>query len=146
MPEFAGVCNFAAKTMGSCRSHRHLGELHLRQPGSQAQPLQRNFLSDLFQRVRTAGSQQLHFHSRKEYTLNCNWKVYVDNYLDGGYHVPHLHKGLNSVLDYSALHHREWRALLPAIEPDGGFRRARAGLGYAHRAIAPGISGSIPTS
>jgi choline monooxygenase len=24
----------------------------------------------------------------------------VDNYLDGGYHVPHLHKGLNSVLDY----------------------------------------------
>jgi choline monooxygenase len=27
--------------------------------------------------------------------------VYVDNYLDGGYHVPHLHKGLNSVLDYA---------------------------------------------
>jgi choline monooxygenase len=24
----------------------------------------------------------------------------VDNYLDGGYHVPHLHKGLDSVLDY----------------------------------------------
>ena len=24
----------------------------------------------------------------------------MDNYLDGGYHVPHLHKGLNSVLDY----------------------------------------------
>jgi choline monooxygenase len=26
--------------------------------------------------------------------------VFVDNYLDGGYHVPHLHKGLSSVLDY----------------------------------------------
>jgi choline monooxygenase len=25
----------------------------------------------------------------------------VDNYLDGGYHVPYLHAGLNSVLDYS---------------------------------------------
>jgi choline monooxygenase len=36
----------------------------------------------------------------RSYTLNCNWKVYVDNYLDGGYHVPHLHRGLNSVLDY----------------------------------------------
>ena len=35
------------------------------------------------------------------YTLNCNWKVFVDNYLDGGYHVPHIHGGLNSVLDYS---------------------------------------------
>jgi choline monooxygenase len=27
--------------------------------------------------------------------------VFVDNYLDGGYHVPYLHKGLDSVLDYS---------------------------------------------
>jgi len=38
---------------------------------------------------------------RRSYTLDCNWKVFVDNYLDGGYHVPHLHKGLDSVLDYS---------------------------------------------
>jgi choline monooxygenase len=43
----------------------------------------------------------LHWFERRSYTLNCNWKVFVDNYLDGGYHVPHLHKGLNSVLDYS---------------------------------------------
>jgi choline monooxygenase len=34
--------------------------------------------------------------------LDCNWKVFVDNYLDGGYHVPHLHKGLDSVLDYAS--------------------------------------------
>ena len=27
--------------------------------------------------------------------------MFVDNYLDGGYHVPHLHKGLDSVLDYT---------------------------------------------
>ena len=38
---------------------------------------------------------------RRHYTVDCNWKVFVDNYLDGGYHVPHLHKGLDSVLDYS---------------------------------------------
>ena len=38
---------------------------------------------------------------RRHYTFDCNWKVFVDNYLDGGYHVPHLHKGLDSVLDYS---------------------------------------------
>ena len=46
-----------------------------------------------------AGS--LPFFTRKSYTLACNWKVYVDNYLDGGYHVPHLHKALNSVLEYT---------------------------------------------
>ena len=38
---------------------------------------------------------------RRHYMFDCNWKVFVDNYLDGGYHVPHLHKGLDSVLDYS---------------------------------------------
>lgn len=43
----------------------------------------------------------LHWLEQRSYTLNCNWKVFVDNYLDGGYHVPHLHKGLDRVLDYS---------------------------------------------
>jgi len=38
---------------------------------------------------------------RRHYILDCNWKIFVDNYLDGGYHVPHLHKSLDRVLDYS---------------------------------------------
>lgn len=43
---------------------------------------------------------KLHWVERRRYTLDCNWKVFVDNYLDGGYHVPHLHLGLNGALDY----------------------------------------------
>ena len=31
---------------------------------------------------------------RRRYPIACNWKVFCDNYLDGGYHVAHLHKGL----------------------------------------------------
>lgn len=58
------------------------------------------FLDDLPQRVAPLSLSGLRFFARKTYTLACNWKVYADNYLDGGYHVPHLHKGLNSVLDY----------------------------------------------
>jgi choline monooxygenase len=46
-------------------------------------------------------SKKLNFFDRRVYTLNCNWKVYVDNYLDGGYHVPHAHKGLSSVIEYT---------------------------------------------
>ena len=46
-------------------------------------------------------SKKLHFFDRRVYTLSCNWKVYVDNYLDGGYHVPHAHKGLSSVIEYT---------------------------------------------
>jgi len=40
----------------------------------------------------------LQFVARRVYDLECNWKVYVDNYLDGGYHVPILHPGLASQL------------------------------------------------
>jgi choline monooxygenase len=43
----------------------------------------------------------LRFFERREFVLGCNWKVFVDNYLDGGYHVPHLHQGLGSILDYT---------------------------------------------
>ena len=38
-------------------------------------------------------------HQRVGYDVACNWKVYVDNYLEG-YHVPHIHPGLNKLLDY----------------------------------------------
>lgn len=35
----------------------------------------------------------------REYVIKCNWKVYCDNYLDGGYHVPHAHSSLAACLD-----------------------------------------------
>ncbi len=44
-------------------------------------------------------AQPLAFHRRVSYTLDCNWKVYVDNYLEG-YHLPHIHPALNKLLDY----------------------------------------------
>jgi choline monooxygenase len=37
--------------------------------------------------------------ARKEWTLDCNWKVYVDNYLEG-YHIPIVHPGLFREIDY----------------------------------------------
>jgi choline monooxygenase len=38
---------------------------------------------------------------RDTYDIDCNWKVYVDNFLEG-YHLPHVHPGLSKVLDYRA--------------------------------------------
>jgi choline monooxygenase len=38
--------------------------------------------------------------ARKEWTIACNWKVYVDNYLEG-YHIPIVHPGLFREIDYS---------------------------------------------
>ena len=59
-----------------------------------------SFLGGLVKRVAPLGVSQLHYFDSRSYDIHCNWKVFVDNYLDGGYHVPHLHKGLSSVLDY----------------------------------------------
>jgi choline monooxygenase len=51
----------------------------------------------------TAGvDTSLHHVATREYLINCNWKVYCDNYLDGGYHVPHAHSALASSLDLSS--------------------------------------------
>ena len=36
---------------------------------------------------------------RRDYIVNCNWKVYVDNYLEG-YHIPIVHPGLMKEIDY----------------------------------------------
>ena len=36
---------------------------------------------------------------RRDYLIDCNWKVYVDNYLEG-YHLPIAHPGLFREVDY----------------------------------------------
>lgn len=38
--------------------------------------------------------KSMRFVARREYRLRCNWKVFADNYLDGGYHVPFAHPAL----------------------------------------------------
>jgi choline monooxygenase len=101
MPEFAGVCNFRREDNGLVPIAVDVWENFVFVNLSPAPSPLGEFLGDLIKRIEPLGLGALQFHSRKEYTLNCNWKVYVDNYLDGGYHVPHLHKGLNSVLDYT---------------------------------------------
>ena len=57
-------------------------------------------LGELVAQVAPLGLGKLGFVERRTYELACNWKVFVDNYLDGGYHVPHLHEGLASVLSH----------------------------------------------
>ncbi|MFZ0705441.1 MAG: aromatic ring-hydroxylating dioxygenase subunit alpha [Candidatus Korobacteraceae bacterium] len=99
-PEFEGVCDFDRAQNGlvpvSVDTWEQFVFVNL---DPQAAPLL-DFLGGLAKRIAPLNLSSLHFFERRTYSLNCNWKVFVDNYLDGGYHVPHLHKGLNSVLDY----------------------------------------------
>ena len=100
MPEFEGVENFDRAQNGLVPIRVETWECFVFvNLDNHAAPLA-EFLGGLVQRIAPLGISKLHYFDRRTYDINCNWKVFVDNYLDGGYHVPHLHKGLNSVLDY----------------------------------------------
>jgi choline monooxygenase len=59
------------------------------------------YLAPLPERTANLGIDKLRFVRRTEYELDCNWKVFVDNYQDGGYHVNTVHPGLAGALDYA---------------------------------------------
>ena len=100
MPEFDGVKNFERQQNGLVSVKADTWEQFVFvNLDPQAAPLQQ-FLGGLVKRVATLAVSKLHYFDSRTYDIHCNWKVFVDNYLDGGYHVPHLHKGLSSVLDY----------------------------------------------
>jgi choline monooxygenase len=100
MPEFDGVKNFEPQHNGlvaiKVDSWENFVFVNL---DPEAAPL-RGFLGGLVKRISPLHVSNLHYFDTRVYDIHCNWKVFIDNYLDGGYHIPHLHKGLNSVLDY----------------------------------------------
>ena len=100
MPEFDGVKNFERQQNGLLPVRAETWEkfvfINL---DPNAESLE-GFLGGLVRRVAPLGVSKLHYFDSRTYDIHCNWKVFIDNYLDGGYHVPHLHKGLSSVLDY----------------------------------------------
>jgi choline monooxygenase len=100
MPEFEGVENFDRAQNGLVPIRVETWECFVFvNLDNHAAPLS-EFLGGLVKRIAPLGISKLHYFDRRTYDIHCNWKVFVDNYLDGGYHVPHLHKGLSSVLDY----------------------------------------------
>jgi choline monooxygenase len=100
MPEFDGVKNFERQENGLTPVKVETWEKFVFvNLDREAVPL-RDFLGGLVRRVAPLGVSKLHYFDSRVYEIHCNWKVFVDNFLDGGYHVPHLHKGLSSVLDY----------------------------------------------
>jgi len=65
-----------------------------------ARPL-REVLGDLPKQAGKFHFEGMKLFERRTYEMNCNWKTYVDNYLEG-YHLPSVHPGLNRELDYNS--------------------------------------------
>jgi choline monooxygenase len=99
-PDFTGVCDFDRTANGLVPLPVGVWEGWVFVAVDATAPLEAFLGADLAARVAPLGLSTLRWMERRRYLLDCNWKVFVDNYLDGGYHVPHLHKGLDSVLDY----------------------------------------------
>jgi len=102
VPEFDGVENFFREenSLPLWKLSQWKDFLFVNGSQSPAQSLS-DFLYPFSDRVGSLALDQMKFVGRKEYELRCNWKVFVDNYLDGGYHVNTLHPTLAGVINYA---------------------------------------------
>ena len=60
-----------------------------------------DFLKPITDRVGWMPLQDFVFHPElsKDYLIDAHWALYCENYLEG-FHIPFVHAGLNSVIDY----------------------------------------------
>jgi choline monooxygenase len=100
-PEFEGVENFRKEEHGLPQFRVETwGALVFVNLDPACAPLA-DTLADI--PARTGGRADwaaLRLAARKDWYVDCNWKVYVDNYLEG-YHIPIVHPALNRELDYA---------------------------------------------
>lgn len=75
----------------------------------------------IVERIAPIDLSAMRYLRRDSYDIDCNWKVYVDNFLEG-YHLPHVHPGLSKVLDYRAYDTEifPWYSLQSSPLRDGG--------------------------
>ena len=101
VPEFDGVADFRREDNGLISVHvAEWGPFVWAYLADKPPPLE-EYLAPFPQLSAALQLDRLHFVARREYNLHCNWKVLVDNYLDGGYHVNCVHPGLAGSLDYA---------------------------------------------
>jgi choline monooxygenase len=75
-------------------------------------------LGDIPQEIAAFGCpfESMRLSYRRDYTVECNWKVYIDNYLEG-YHLPAAHPGLMRELDYPKYRVETYRHYSAHIAP-----------------------------
>lgn len=98
-PEFDGVEGFSLEANGLPQFKVETwGALVFVNLDAAAQPLSET-LADLPLVVGHRNFEAMTRAAHKDWYVECNWKVYVDNYLEG-YHIPIVHPSLNRELDY----------------------------------------------
>ena len=90
---------------------------------------------ELHEQFEESGWNELVFVERRSWDINCNWKVFVDNYLDGGYHVDVLHGDLASRLDLSEYRTEVYRQSV--MQTCGGKHDTRVGANALYGWVYP---------
>ena len=102
-PEFEGVEDWSKEANGLPEfSVETWGALVFVNPDRDCAPLA-DTLEDIparVARVFKSDLSEMQLAARKDWYMDCNWKVYVDNYLEG-YHIPVVHPSLNREIDYA---------------------------------------------
>jgi choline monooxygenase len=140
-PDVDGVEFFDRSTMGMVPLRCEVWEKFIFVNfDSNAEPLSA-FLGQIPQQARGFQFAGLQLAERRDYVIDCNWKVYVDNYLEG-YHIPIAHPGLMREIDYPHYRTETFRyysqqfAPIRALKPEDGGERAYApGTGTLKEAL-----------
>ncbi len=82
--------------------------------------------------------EALRFSARRDYLIECNWKEYIDNYLEG-YHLPAAHPSLCRELDYAQYRVETFPYYSSQIAPI----RARTGEGARRYQFAEGTNRAL---
>jgi choline monooxygenase len=101
-PEFEGVANWDASTVCLPPVQVEIwGPFVFVNLDPNAPPMHETAYGKIYQEIRSKGFhiEAMRRVERRDYLIQCNWKVYVDNYLEG-YHLPIAHPGLFKELDY----------------------------------------------
>lgn len=87
----------------------------------------------IIERIAPIDLSAMRYLRRDCYDIDCNWKVYIDNFLEG-YHLPHVHPGLSKVLDYRAYDTElfPWHSLQHSPLRDSGFAYGEGAAFYYH--------------
>ena len=122
-PDVDGVEFFDRSTMGMvplrCETWEQFIFVNFDQNGESLS----TFLGKIPEQARGFQFAGLQLAERRDYVIDCNWKVYVDNYLEG-YHIPIAHPGLMREIDYSRYRTETFRyysqqfAPIRAMKPD----------------------------
>jgi len=101
MPEFAEVKNFPSKKDDLPEIPFSAWEKFLFVSLNPIAPVQ-DFIGEMCSRMSWLPLEEFVFDASRsrDYLIKANWALYCENYLEG-FHIPYVHAGLNSALDYS---------------------------------------------